>query len=586
MNPYVPRPLDRPTPVPLDDDADLSVLDEAKIFAAPDDPADWAAWRAVLARWRTGARERLGYDGSRYDVAPLDCFAVALVWLWDETLYDHATRQFTVDSFVDRAVEEFGGFDGVVLWHAYPVIGIDARDQFDFYAVDALPEVVRAFQARGVRVFADYNPWDGGEPAQIAELVERLGVDGLFLDTLKSAADLVAALPRETVLAGESRVPLDRIADHTMSWAQWFGDSPVPGVLRAKWFEPRHMLHHTRRWHRDHLEELQSAWFNGSGMLVWEAVFGSWVGWSERDRGLLRFLRSTWDTYAAFFRSGTWTPLADHAGGAVYASRWDLDGETLWTVVNRGDDHDGPWLSTGVGGFLPAGGLGLVTSAGAVAAPMLDPGFPARAAIRVPHRPAPVSGVPEGFAALPTGRRDLVVRHRRRETGLYGEVPYVDEWKPLPPRLHDLATLHRSVELGAFAIAVAEVSAGELAAFRGTGCVGDPGAPATGVTLAEARAYAAAHGSRLPTEDEWQVAAEAGLLRRREPLVWNLTESEHSDGRTRFVIVKGGCAYAAEGSDWYFDGGPRPAGYSAKLLLTGEGLDRSPSVGFRLAVDL
>ncbi|NUR24634.1 MAG: hypothetical protein HOV83_02070, partial [Catenulispora sp.] len=94
MNPYVPRPLDRPTPVPLDDDADLSVLDEAKIFAAPDDPADWPAWRSALDRWRAGARERVGYDGSRYDVAPLDCFAVALVWLWDETLYDHAARRF------------------------------------------------------------------------------------------------------------------------------------------------------------------------------------------------------------------------------------------------------------------------------------------------------------------------------------------------------------------------------------------------------------------------------------------------------------------------------------------------------------
>src|SRR6266496_3539019 len=36
--------------------------------------------------------------------------------------------------------------------------------------------------------------------------------------------------------------------------------------------------------------------------------------------------------------------LADHAGGSVYASRWEHDGIPLWTVVNRGDDYDGPWL--------------------------------------------------------------------------------------------------------------------------------------------------------------------------------------------------------------------------------------------------
>ncbi len=40
------------------------------------------------------------------------------------------------------------------------------------------------------------------------------------------------------------------------------------------------MMHHTRRWNRDHSDELQSAWLNGCGVLVWESVFGVWVGWN------------------------------------------------------------------------------------------------------------------------------------------------------------------------------------------------------------------------------------------------------------------------------------------------------------------
>jgi formylglycine-generating enzyme len=75
--------------------------------------------------------------------------------------------------------------------------------------------------------------------------------------------------------------------------------------------------------------------------------------------------------------------------------------------------------------------------------------------------------------------------------------------------------------------------------------------------------------------------------------VWNLTESEHSDGRTRFLILKGGAAYRADGAPWYFDGapwyfdgGPQPAEVSVKLILLPGGLARSPSVGFRCAVDL
>ena len=116
------------------------------------------------------------------------------------------------------------------------------------------------------------------------------------------------------------------------------------------------------------------------------------------------------------------------------------------------------------------------------------------------------------------------------------------------------------------------------------GLGGAPDAPATGVSLAEARAFAASLGARLPTEDEWQLAAQAGLLERLEPQVWNWTESEHRDGRTRFAILKGGSGFRAEGSDWYVDGGPQEPAYSLQLLLTG--LAGSPWIGFRLAVDL
>ena len=162
---------------------------------------------------------------------------------------------------------------------------------------------------------------------------------------------------------------------------------------------------------------------------------------------------------------------------------------------------------------------------------------------------------------------------RRRETGTYGDAPYVEEWKPLPPRLHDLVEVERPQGRGRFAIGVQEVA-------------GADGHPLTRVTLDEARAYAAERGARLPTEDEWQAAAAAGLLERLEPHVWNWTESEHRDGRTRFAILKGGSHYEAPGSDWYADGGERGPEHSLKLLLVGGGLQRSPSIGFRLAVDL
>jgi formylglycine-generating enzyme len=192
-------------------------------------------------------------------------------------LYDHRQGRFTPERFLAQAERDFGGFDGVLLWHAYPVVGIDARRKFDFYrGIPELPEVTRAFQARGLRVFVSYYPWATGPDAQseqeVADLVGWLGADGVFLDTVKegSAAlrDALDGLGADILMGGESRVPLARVHDHQLSWAQWFADSAVPGVLRAIWLERWHVLHHTRRWHRSHLDELHSAWLNGCGVLV------------------------------------------------------------------------------------------------------------------------------------------------------------------------------------------------------------------------------------------------------------------------------------------------------------------------------
>ena len=645
MDPLVPRLLDRPTVVDLDA-PDWAAMDAAKIIAAPDDPHDWPRWRAVLQEWRRGAALRHGLEPERYDDPAgrwaQSCFAVAQVWLWDELLYDADREVFTPGRLLADAEQRLGGLDGVVLWHAYPVIGIDERNQWDFYRdVPGLRELVADLQALGVAVFVDYNPWDTGtrrgreDGVELTALVAELGVDGVFLDTLKEGAPaLVAAL--EAVrpgigLEGESTLPLARLNEHRLSWAQWFADSPVPGVVRSHFVERRHLQHHVRRWNRSHAEELQSAFLNGCGVMVWEVVFGVWVGWSDRDAATLRRVLAVQRAAASLICEGEWTPLAalhpEATDARVYASTFAADGVTLWAVVNRGGtDHHGPVLPPELPGRVvlapgpvPASGVAVAVTLGSTApepgwlAPLAarleqlprtgDPAFPYREAVRTIPAPSRSADPGPDVVRLPTGRHRLTVRYRMRETGLYDEAPFVEEWKPLPPRLHDLRTTERELVLSAaVAVATAEVTGLEYQAFVDeTGYApGTPGRflagehpserPVTFVDLDDARAYAHWAGARLPTEDEWQLAAEqADRAARRwhgDVRVWNWTESEHTDGRTRYVQLKGGSDCRAVGSPWYFDGGPQPPEVTAKLLLPGLGLARSSMISFRLAWDL
>jgi formylglycine-generating enzyme required for sulfatase activity len=647
----VPRAIDRPTVLPRGGELDPAVGDIAKIFAAPSDRADWPAWREDLSAWRLEARARLDYDGAAYERTETgwarSAYSVAQIWLWDERLFDHERQEFTVDAFLDR-VADHGGFDGVVLWHAYPIIGIDDRNQFDFYRqVPGLDALVERLHERGVRVFVDYNPWDtgtrrapGDDPEELARLVEELGVDGVFLDTMKEGDSrlidaLLGATPPQ-VLEGESRVPNQRIRDHQLSWAQWFADSEAPGVMRAHWFERRHMMHSTRRWNRDHSGELQSAWMNGTGLLVWDTVFGVWVGWNERDKATLRRMLRVQRALSGLFVEAEWTPLYGASAKAleagVYVSRYTAGEGTLWTIVNRGES---PWTgdplaaspepgrrrldvtsgsedastvtvpARGVTGILDIpkwAPLPVDLLAGAAAdIGSTDSTFPAREAVRVVPAAAPIAAPPADALVVESGERAIEVTFRRRETGFYQGAPYVEEWKPLPPRLHDdrresvTATIR-----GRVAVAAREVTVGEFSAFLSQSgyrpivdarfLVGTEGAsslaPVTGVSLTDARAYAAWTGARLPDEFEWQLVAEQPGFERLAPAVWNWTESEHSDGITRFAMLKGGSDHVTTGSDWYTDGGIREPSFSLKFLLAGRGVERSSSIGFRLAWDV
>ena len=145
--------------------------------------------------------------------------------------------------------------------------------------------------------------------------------------------------------------------------------------------------------------------------------------------------------------------------------------------------------------------------------------------------------------------------------------------------------------------------------------------PVVWVSLKDAKAYAHWAGKRLPTEVEWQSAAQ-GPERRLYPWgndfdpsrcnnkrgrteavtahpsgaspfgvedlvgnVWQLTSDIYDNGAYSFVIIKGGSYYSPESSIWYPKSGPLSLDHQQMLLLLAPGLDRCATVGFRCVRD-
>ena len=598
-----------------------------------------------------------------------------------------------------RKNEKFGGYDAVVLWQAYPRIGLDNRNQFDMYrelpgGIKGLRETVNRFHNQGLKIFLCYNPWDTGTRTEgkshldsLVEMIGYLGADGIFLDTMNRAGsefrDKLDTVRKGVALESELALPLENIHDHHLSWMQWWSDydSEAPGVLRNKWFERRHMQHEIRRWEWDHTSELHTAWMNGSGMMVWENVFGQWVGWSQRDQSILRTMLPIQRMFSDIFCGEAWTPLVPTLKPRVYASQWGENNLRLWTLINRSNERvTGNLLSIDLqpgqsvfdliqgaelrvptdnhqaqlNGTIESRGIGCFLAVTKHTKPIElesllseqqnnkltysndSHNVKSRAERRLVHPTKRYPDTPKGMIAIPGAKMTMTVEFRGRECGYY------QSWPSHPLRINNTISFIRDVSLSDYAMDETPVTNRQFADFLnasgyqpkikdhflkhwndGRFPEGKEDHPVVYVSIEDARAYAAWAGKRLPTEEEWQHAAQGHDVfvypwgneddpsRRnggesggttpvkaypngRSPYglydccgnVWELTESEYSDGRNRFLLLKGGSYYKAEGSHWYFDGGPQTNPHVAKMLLFWPGIDRCATVGFRCAVDL
>jgi gamma-glutamyl hercynylcysteine S-oxide synthase len=108
---------------------------EEVFFTGPTSPADASGWLEALKGWRKDRSTLLRYSGSQYQRPELQwtqrVFSQVQLLIWDRSFYDPEKGDYTVDRFLSETENRIGPIDAVLIWHVYPNLGVDDRNQFD-----------------------------------------------------------------------------------------------------------------------------------------------------------------------------------------------------------------------------------------------------------------------------------------------------------------------------------------------------------------------------------------------------------------------------------------------------------------------
>jgi len=549
--------------------------------------AELQAWLDDTRHWRTEYRIRIGANGGSYEnpglAWTLSSFIQPQMMVHDRFFYDVSAGRYTVDHYLDDLNHRYGGIDSVLVWPTYPNIGVDDRNQYDLFhdqpgGIAGIKGFVEEFHKHGVRVLFPTMLWDQGtrearkpDAEALAEELTAVNADGVNGDTLqgvpytfRAAADaLHHPLALEPELAPGSEEMLNW---NTMTWGYWKYDF-VPTISRYKWIEPRHMVHISNRWAHDHTDDLQFAFFNGTGFESWENVWGIWNQMTPRDAEALRRIALIERANKALLVSSDWEPHVSMRQYGVFASKWPGKDTTLWTIVNRNSyPVDGRqltvphreemryydlWSGTELKAVreermdtltfpLEANGFGAVLATLSINAELeaLLHKMQALSAkplnsfshqwVALPQELMPITttkpptGSPAGMSLVPASdflfRVNGIEIEGSNDEGV--DVQYSGE--ATPRRFHEL-----EVHIPSFWIDTYPVTNSDFKKFLdatnyhpkddhnflkdwkdGSYAAGWQDKPVTWVSLEDARAYAVWAGKRLPHEWEWQYAAQ------------------------------------------------------------------------------
>ena len=605
------------------------------------------------------------FDLSMYDREDLkwmnDTYIMLLQFAWDKKYYDWKTKSYNFYHSLFEYDSLTGGFDIFTLWPTWPRLGLDQRNQWDMYrdlpgGLSELKRQAEFAHQHGKKYFISYNPWDASGHKEdhlkgMEELLRTIDADGVVLDCrgassyeLQATADKVK--PGIIMYSEGMAVPQDmpgivsgRIHDALVL---------PPPVNLNKFIKPDFAIFRVLQLADDRLHrELACAFFNGYGVEI-NTMRPGRPDWIEEEFAYLGRTTRILREHTNVFHNENFYPLLPTLKDSIYVNRWSNEEKTLYTILSMNPegssgllfeapkapigfhyvdlwnnkeikpvDHDGKtYISVEIDPFDRSwvhtrreGNVGCIAL------------LPEPEGASVSSEPLP------GMVEIPAGIFRFYTK--RAPNTLDPFIPFPDYSDTTEVEMKRFFMDRYPITNEQWLTFVEETgySPNDTTSYlnhwlNGEITLGEERSPVVYVNPDDVDAYAGWAGKRLPTEQEWQYAAQGTDMRTypwgneldttlcnyelnyptpvdsfprgASPFgvedmignVWQLTGDIHDNGSYYFTIIRGGSYYHPTSSIWYVTGGPMPAYHPEMLLLNGPGLNRNGTIGFRLVRDV
>lgn len=316
-------------------------------------------WREAFDRTRSEFRKTLNlqeYLRPEFQWFQ-DTFLHHFSFLYSKEAYDYENNRVDIEKLTKDG-EAFGGYDTLTLWHQYPRLGVDKRTQWDFFrdypkGLCGLADTISAAHNKNIRVFLPYKPWDlpdcqsmNDVTDNLAELIRITDTDGFFLDTMDSAPHQfreIADRSKPGIIFCSEAHPAtkDSLALLTASWDQFWSERCMPEVDLLRFLLPEHLSPQISRWKfgAEKDEFINRAVFSGTGLVIWQDVFGSWLPFTPEQKEKIRAYKKLWTSHKKIFQGSHPIPFYPSQNRNVYCNFFINDDQTelIYTLYNDSD---------------------------------------------------------------------------------------------------------------------------------------------------------------------------------------------------------------------------------------------------------